>query len=467
MIKRKKQKVRVRIAPSPTGFFHFGTARTALYNYLFAKQSRPAGQFILRIEDTDKERSKKEYADDIVNNLKFLGLSCDEGPYYQSQRDYKEQIEKLLKSGHAFYCNHTREELDKEKKAQMKKGEGPRHVCSRYGKKMSRGIIRFHSPRKKIIFHDLIRGQVEFDAGLLGDFSIAKDAETALYNLAAVVDDYEMKISHVIRGEDHISNTPKQILIYEALGLPLPEFAHLPMILGPDRSKMSKRHGHVSLSWYRQQGFLSEALVNFMALLGWNPGTEQEIFSLPELVKAFSLKRVHKGGAVFDMKRLEWLNAHYIRQLDTKELAEKCLPYLKKAGLAKKADMSYIQQAVALEQTRMKYLGEIGELTRFFFVDELDYPKELLRWKDMNDQKVKENLNLLKEAIEKAKKFDQVSLENLITPLTKKHGTGDLLWPLRVALTGRKGSPGPFEIMAVLGKEKTLARIEEGMRKAE
>jgi len=348
-------------------------------------------------------------------------------------------------------------ELDQEKREQMEKKQAPRHVCNRKGK-AKQGIIRFRAPDKKIIFDDLIRGKVEFEAKLLGDMSIARDKETPLYNLSVVVDDIEMGISHVIRGEDHIPNTPKQILLYSAFKAELPQFAHLPLILGPDKSKMSKRHGVVSVGWYKDEGYLPEALINFMVLLGWNPGTEQEIFSFDQLTKEFSLERVHKGGAIFNIERLDWINGQYIRKMDLDELTKKCLPYLKKD-----VDFDYAKKVVVLEQERLKKLSQIGELTKFFFTDELDYSKELLIWKEMELKKVKDNLEILAKELEKIGDFDKKTLEGVLMPLAEKHGSGELLWPLRVALTGQKASPGPFEIMEVLGKKKSLERIKKAI----
>jgi len=453
-----KQEIRVRIAPSPTGLLHIGTARSALFNYLFAKQKK--GKFILRIEDTDLERSEKKYEKDIIESLKWLGLGWDEGPIRQSQRTeiYQEYIKKLLTQEDAFFCNHTKEELEKEKKEQSQKKEAPRHICDRQAAK--EGIIRFRAPKSKIVFNDLVRGEVEIEGELLGDFSIAKDEKTPLYNFSAVVDDNEMKISHVIRGEDHLPNTPKQILLYQALGFDIPEFAHLPLILGPDRSKMSKRHGSVSIEEYKKEGYLPEAIINFMVLLGWNPGTEKEIFSLEQLIKEFSLERVHKGGAVFNLERLNWINGQYIRQMNLDDLTKKCLEYL-----PKNTGFEYAKKIVALEQERLKKLSEIGEITQFFFEDELKYDKNLLIWKKMTPEEVKKNLELLEKELEKIGDFDQKILEQQLMSLTEKQGRGELLWPLRVALTGQKASPGPFEIMEVLGKEKTLKRIKEAIKK--
>ena len=453
----EKQQIRVRFAPSPTGLFHIGTARTALFNYLFAKKNK--GKFILRIEDTDLERSEKKYEKDIIENLKWLELKWDGEIYYQSKRTeiYEKHIKKLLDSGQAFWCDHTKEELEKEKKEQIALKQAPKHICNRRNK-AKKGIIRFHCPDEKIVFDDLIKGKLEFDGGLLGDIGIAKNEKTPLYNLSVVVDDAEMKISHVIRGEDHISNTPKQIFLYQALGFNLPEFAHLPLILGSDKSKLSKRHGTVSVKEYRKQGYLPEALINFMVFLGWHPGNEEEIFSLKELEKEFSLEKINKSNAIFNIDKLNWYNGHYIRKMDLDELTKKCLPYLEK-----ETDFEYAKKVVALEQERIKKLSEIGELTKFFFIDKLNYEPELLIWKKMTLKEVKNNLEILHEKLSKTGNFSQKSLARTLFALTEKHGTGELLWPLRVALSGQKASPGPFEIMEVLGKEKTLKRIKEAI----
>lgn len=453
----KSQGIKIRFAPSPTGLLHIGNARTNLFNYLFAKQNK--GGIVLRLEDTDLERSDKKFEKDILENLKWLGLDWDEGPLYQSKRldIYKKYLKSLLDSGHAFYCDHSKEELEKEKQEQISKKQAPRHICDRKGK-AKKGIIRFRCKNKRIVFNDLIRGKLEFEGSLLGDIGIAKDLDTPLYNFVNVIDDAEMKITHVIRGEDHISNTPKQILIGEALGFNIPEFGHLPLILGPDKSKMSKRHGSVSVNEYKEEGYLPESLINFMALLGWNPGTEKEIFSMDELIKEFSLERVHKGGAIFDLQRLDWINSQYIRKMDLNDLTKKCLKYL-----PENTEFSFAKKIVSLEQTRMKKLSEIGELTKFFFTEKLEYDPELLIWKKMELKEVKKNLEIILKSLSEIGNFDQKTLENALLPLREKHGTGELLWPLRVALSGQKASPGPFEIMEVLGKEKSLKRIERAI----
>jgi len=495
------KKIRVRIAPSPTGPLHIGTARTALFNYLFAKKHK--GLFILRIEDTDLERSDPKFEQDIIENLKWLDIKWDEF-YKQSERieTYKKYLLKLLEQGRAFYCYHSEEELEEERKKKLKEKKPPIHICEHYQKPRPknqkskvRGIIRFRPPKKKIVFNDLIRGKIEFDSELLGDFSIAKDLNTPLYNFAVVIDDYEMKISHVIRGEDHISNTPKQILLYEALGLPIPKFAHLPLILGPDRTKLSKRHGATSIREYRNQGYLPEALINFMALLGWNPGDEREIFSLKDLIKEFSLEKVQKSGAVFNIKKLDWLNGYYIRQKPIAKLTELCIPYLIKNGLIKpkfkteqyppaygayslkeeyfitetkeKITTETLKKIIALEQERLKRLDEIGELAEFFFKDKLKYNPDLLKWKNMKKEELKNVLNKLKKLLNeiKEKDFRAEKLKNILMTEAEKLGDrGKLLWPLRVALTGKKASPPPFEIAEILGKKKTIQRIEQAQK---
>ncbi len=339
----KKEKIRTRFAPSPTGPFHIGSARTALFNFLFAKKY--GGQFILRIEDTDIERSEPEYEKGITDGLEWLNIRYDEGPCRQSSRldIYSEYLRKLLNDGNAFYCFHSKEFLEEE--------AGLAHHCD--FKKMriqdlekrlkkENAVIRFKTPFDlEIAFNDLIRGEIRFNSNALGgDFSLAKtkgpDKFLPLYNFAVVIDDFEMNISHVIRGEDHISNTPKQILLQQALKIPTPKYAHLPLILGPDRTKLSKRHGTVGIRDYKKEGYLPEALVNFMAFLGWNPGDEREIYSLPSLIKELSLERIQKGGAIFNIKRLDFLNGFYIRQRSSEKLTELCLPYLLGAGFIEK-----------------------------------------------------------------------------------------------------------------------------------
>ena len=496
---KKPGEVRTRFAPSPTGFFHIGSARTALFNYLFTKKNQ--GTFILRIEDTDKERSKPEFEKDIIENLELLGIEFDEGPFKQSERKsiYLKYLEKLLEEKKAYHCFCSLEELEARKQEQMSRGLAPKYSgkCSSLSSKEvkenlaqgKRYIIRFKTPIKKVSFDDLVRGKIEFDTNLIGDFSIAKDLNTPLYNFAVVVDDYEMKISHLIRGEDLLPNTPKQIVLQEALGFPEIKYAHLPLILGSDRSKMSKRHGAVSIREYLEQGYLPEALINFLAFLGWNPGTEREIFSLNSLIKEFSIEKVQKSGAIFNIKRLDFINAFYIRQKPLNRLTESCIPYLIKAGLInpvlkseqyppayggmiisqsykineEEVTFSYLEKIVDLYQDRLIKLSEISELTDFFFNNKLDYDKNLLKWKDMSDEELNDIINKLIDVLSgiKEESWNRKNLEKILILEAEKIGDrGKLLWPLRVALTGKKTSAGPFEIGEVLGREKTLERLK-------
>ena len=473
--------IRVRIAPSPTGFLHVGTARAALFNYLFAKKH--GGKFILRIEDTDILRSDKKYEKDIFEGLHWLGIETDEspekkgkyGPYRQSERieTYKKYCEKLLGEGRVFYCFHSEKELREEKEKLMEAKKPPLHLCEYKNmdakeaefltQTKSDYIIRFKTPvARKIIFKDAIRGEVSFDSNMLGDFSIAKRPGVPLYNFAVVVDDHEMKITHVIRGEDHISNTPKQLLLIEALEFVKPIYAHLPLILGTDRSKLSKRHGATSVNEYREQGYLPEALFNFMALLGWNPGDEREILLKEEIINEFSLEKIQKSGAVFDIVKLDWLNGEYIRQKSVKELVELSLPYLRKSNfLFGKSDFQKLGKIIALEQPRLKKLSEIGEKTEYFF-KEPEYDKELLRWKNMKDDEIRLSIDKSEELLQKKlskSNFDNKYLEKMFMEEIGGGDKGAILWPLRVALTGRKASPGPFEIMEILGIEETKKRL--------
>ncbi|MFH1714280.1 MAG: glutamate--tRNA ligase, partial [Candidatus Nealsonbacteria bacterium] len=451
-----------------TGFLHVGTARAALFNYLFAKNNN--GKFILRIEDTDTERSRPEFEKDIIESLKWLNINWDEGPYKQSERIpiYTQYLDKLLKENKAYYCFCSEEELEAIRQDQMSRGLAPIYngKCrdlpeTEVKKRLTEGqpaIIRFKTHGEKISFIDLIRGKIEFDTSLIGDFAIAKDLAAPLYNFSVVVDDFEMKISHVIRGEDHIPNTPKQILIQEALGFPQPKYAHLPLILGPDKSKLSKRHAAVSVANYREAGYLPETLINFMAFLGWNPGTDKEIYSLDLLTQEFALDKVQKAGAIFNIKRLDYLNGFYIRQKPLDELTELCRPYLPET------DTIFLKKIVGLHQERLKKLSDIKEFTDFFFKDKLDYDKELLRWKEADDEKMAASLDKLKKLLSEIseRNWAKENLEKVLMAEAEKIGNrGLVLWPLRVALTGKKYSAGPIEIAEILGKEKTLMRLEE------
>ncbi|MBI4692224.1 MAG: glutamate--tRNA ligase [Candidatus Terrybacteria bacterium] len=421
-----------RFAPSPTGVLHLGGARTALFNFLFARQNK--GKFILRIEDTDPARSKKEYEDDITNGLKWLGLEWDEF-YRQSDRKeiYKKYLKKLIEEDKAYVSKETRGQRE--------------------------SVIRFRNPGRKIVFEDLIRGEIEFDTAELGDFVIAKDEESPLYHLAVVVDDFEMKISHIIRGEDGISNTPRQILIQEAIKAPRPIYAHIPLILGPDRSKLSKRHGAVSVSEYRQEGYLPEAIINFIAFIGWNPGDEREILNLNELIKDFSLEKVQRAGAIFNIQRLNWMSKEYIKKKDIDELAELCEPYIKK--LKTQNSKLKINDVIKLQQERINKLSEVGEGIDYFF-EEPEYKKELLIWRDSTEEKIAAHLEHLSKILCDIQEsdFNKEKIKEAIWKYAEEQGRGDVLWSFRVALTGLEKSPNPFIIAEILGKEETLRRLK-------
>lgn len=489
--------IRVRIAPSPTGPLHVGTARAALFNYLFAKHH--SGAFILRIEDTDLERSDKKYEKDIFEGLKWLGIEADESPekgglftpYRQSERidTYKKYIEKLLKEGGVFYCFHSEKELAEEKEKLLATKCPPIHHCEfrtmdpaesvALTETKSDYIIRFKTPAgRKITFNDLIRGEVTFDSDLLGDFSIAKRPDIPLYNFAVVIDDHEMNISHVMRGEDHISNTPKQLLIAKALGWTTEDkigsteapwkYAHLPLILGSDRSKLSKRHGATSVNEYRETGYLPEALFNFLALLGWNSGSDKELFTKEKLIKEFSLEKVQKSGAIFDIQKLDWMNGEYIRKKSASDLVKLCEPYLadflqnQKSKIKNQND--YLEKIIALEQPRLKRLSEIGDKMDYFF-REPEYDKELLRWKKMTDDEIIKSIDKSIELLQKNKLLSIKNLEALfLEEASKTRDRGQLLWPLRVALSGKKASPGPFEIMEILGVDESLKRLQHAKK---
>jgi nondiscriminating glutamyl-tRNA synthetase len=503
----KPGEVRVRFAPSPTGLLHIGSARTCLFNYLFAKKHQ--GRLILRIEDTDQERSKTEYEEDIKKGLKWLGIQWDEGPevegdcapYYQSQRLelYEKYLKKLLEEDKIYRCFCSQEELSARREYMLSIGRPPIYGgdCANLSDKeiqerLDRGdpfVFRFRVPHKKVVFEDMIRGKVEFDSSLIGDFVIAKSLREPLYNYACVIDDFEMNASHVIRGEDHISNTPKQILLQEALGFPHPIYAHLPLILGPDRSKMSKRHGATSVFEYKEKGYLPEALINFIAFLGWNPGGDREIYQMPSLIKDFSIERIQKGGAVFNKKRLDWLNGFYIRQKSLDKLTDMCIPFLEKEGLIKQAEesravygegeglkeylvpatgekvsLNRLRKVIGVYQERLRLLSEIVELTEFFFKGKLRYSKELLRWKDMGDDDITVSLDKSEGLLSKISEenWTKANIQEELMPAAEdQKDRGYLLWPLRVALTGKKASAGPFEVAEVLGKEKALQRIRE------
>lgn len=483
---------RVRLAPSPTGWFHVGNARTGLFNYMFARKT--GGKFILRIEDTDKKRSQKKYEENILAGLRWLGIDWDEGPeknspfgpYYQSQRTeiYKRYLEQLLNEGKAYYCFCSPRELEAQRADMISRGLPPKYSgkCRDLPESIVKqnladkkpSVIRVKMPDKVVKFSDIIRGEVEFNLGLIGDTVIAKSLNEPLYNFAVVIDDYLMKITHVIRGEDHISNTPKQITIQGLLGLPTPNYAHLPMILGPDRSKLSSRHGAMSLTEYQKMGYLPEAMCNFLAFLGWHPAGDREIFSLEELIERFDLERVQKGGAVFNIKRLDWFNAQHLKLLNTDQLFEKIGDYIKNFSsnpqIIENYPADFIKKIIELESPRITKFSDFLEFSDFFFKEKIEYPKEYLKWKDMEEKEIKTSLNDCLTILEKIKEkeFDKANLQIKFYSFISEHDNylndrGRLLWPLRVALSGKKASPSPFEIAEILGKEESIKRVKQAI----
>ena len=454
-------KIKVRIAPSPTGFLHIGTSQSALYNWLFAQKSKKedGGEFYLRIEDTDRERSTKEYEQSILSALEWLGLKWDGDVVRQSERvdKYKIAIEKLLADGKAFYCHHTKEELEAERKAQEDKKEAPIHVCSHKNEatgKQSGGIIRLATGNKAISFNDEIRGKIKFESSLLGDFSIAKSLNEPLYNLAVVVDDADMEITHVIRGEDHISNTPKQILIYEALGKTPPQFAHLPLILAPDHSKLSKRHGAIAVVDYKKD-YLPEAIINFLGAMSFT--FSKEILTKEEMIGEFELPKVHKSGAIFDVKKLNWINSRYIKNLSPEEF--------KKALRQAQGELLEIPDtAVLLITERLEKLSDAQNFD--YFWKEPEYDKELLKWREFILEESKKSLEEVGVIVQSSVSDTLDGLRLALDELGQTIGDRGLAyWPLRVALTGKEKSPDPVDVLNVLGKEKSLKRIETAIKK--
>ena len=431
------KEVRVRFAPSPTGLLHIGGARTALFNYLFTKKNN--GTFILRIEDTDKERSKKEYEDNILESLSWLGVKWDE-LYRQSERldIYKNYLKKLLDEESAYVSDE-------------REGE-------------SKSVIRLKNPGEAIKFNDLVRGDITFNTGDLGDFVIAKNLDTPLYHFAVVVDDFEMKITHVIRGEEHLSNTPRQILIARALKVKEPSYAHLPLILSEDKSKMSKRQGEISVTSYREAGYLPGAIVNFIAFLGWSlqSKTNEEIFSLTDLEKRFDLGNIQKGGAIFNIEKLNWVNKQHIKRMPKEALVSSLLNFIPE-GWREKAlgDKDFWEKVVSLEAERLQKLCDIKDLVSYFF--EKVYPGRelLLRSGEKDPVECKKHLTQIANLLNNIpyNNFSAKEVRNAIWNYAEENGRANVLWPMRVALTAKERSPDPFLIAGIMGKEEVKTRI--------
>ena len=444
-----EQKIITRFAPSPTGLLHGGNYRTAVFSYLFARQH--GGKFIVRIEDTDRERSKKEYEENILESLKWLELEYDE-LHRQSElvQKHTEALQKLIASGHAY----------------ISKEEAKDGSCA------MRELVRFKNPGKRISFDDLIRGHIEIDTTDLGDFVIAKAINEPLFHIAVVVDDAEMGITHIIRGEDHIANTPRQLLLYEALGYIAPRYAHLPLVLDESRAKLSKRRGAHPLTYYRDNGYLPLAILNFLALLGWNPGTDKEIFTKEELIATFSLERVQKSSGIFNIEKLNWINKEHIKLLSKEDQVEYIETFLTdkiKALPGFSREKLFSITNVLIEH--ITHFGEIrtmienGDLAYFFTAP--TFPKEKLFWKEETDTaKLRERLTKVHTILEsiESTQFTAENIKESLWDYATAEGRGQVLWPIRFALSGKEKSPDPFQIAAIIGKEETLQRINTAIQ---
>lgn len=452
-----------RFPPSPTGYLHIGGARTALFNWLFARQS--GGRFILRIEDTDAVRSTQEMTDAILQSMEWLGLNWDESPYFQSQRTeiYNQYIDKLLKSGHAYFCSCSPEEVEAMREQARKEGKNPMYNghCRELGFSNQPGaVVRFKALRTgKTIFEDIVKGPIVIDNSLLDDFILRRADGTPTYQVAVVIDDALMGVTHVLRGDDHQSNTPKQIQLYQALGFPVPLFGHVPMILGPDKKKMSKRHGATSVMVYKEMGYLPEALVNYLVRLGWSHG-DDEIFSMPELLEKFSIKNLGKSPAVFDTEKLNWLNAHYIKEAAPAKLAPLLAEHVSALGIAQ-PDMAMLEKIIPLLQPRAVTLVEMAEKSLFFLLadNKLEYDSKAVQ-KFLTPEN-KQRLQQITDILAAVEPFSIAGMEDAMREYIEKENIKFkvIAQPIRVALTGTTISPGLFEIMEVLGRDKTLKRL--------
>jgi glutamyl-tRNA synthetase len=484
------ENVRVRYAPSPTGYPHIGNIRTALFNWLFARHT--GGKFIVRIEDTDQSRKVESAVEQILESLRWLGLDWDEGPevggafgpYFQSERLdlYRGYAEQLVHSGHAYRCYCSSERLAQMRTEMAERKESvrtyDRHCRDLSGDEQARlkadgiiPVIRFKVPLDgQTTFHDLIRGDITFENAELDDLVLLKSDGYPTYHLANIVDDHTMEISHVMRADEWLSSTPRHVLLYAAFGWTPPLYAHLPMILGPDKSKLSKRHGATALLDYREDGYLPEAIFNFLALLGWSLDDKTDVIGREDLVKHFSLERISRTAAVFDIKKIQWMNGFYIRQLDPAGLAERALPYFEKqlpSEVKRPLDVGYVSQVVTLQQERAKTLCEFPQNSAFFFVEDVEYPVELLLKGEMSRERARKLLGMCASRLESMNTFDVTSLESVLRSLAEEMSvkTGDLFGLLRVVVTGRTAAPPLFQTMAVVGKGRCLRRIKSAVEK--
>ena len=480
--------VRVRFAPSPTGPLHIGGARSALFNWLVARKS--GGKFVLRIEDTDLERSSRESEENIKNALRWLGLDWDEGidiggpgaPYRQTERLdlYRKYTQNLLDEGKAYHCYCTDEELEAERQELIGKGEMPRYRgrCANltikekaeFEKEGRKPTVRFRVPQNKdVIVNDLIRGNVSFDSNGIGDFVIVKSDGIPTYNYAVVIDDALMDITHVIRGEEHLSNTPRQILIYQALGFEEPKFGHVSLILGKDRSKMSKRHGSTAVEQYKNKGYLPSGLLNFLVMLGWAPKGEKEIYTLDELVKEFSLDACAKNPAVFDPEKLNWINAHHIKKLSNERLYDMALPYLMQAGFFLKTtyERAWLVEVVATTREHISYFAQIPDFVKVYFEDDVTFENDEVRL-ILKAEGAERIIQTFKERLWQVETLDADNVKILLKALVKELGlqTKQVYMTVRVALTGQTHGPEMTQLIPLLGAQRATKRVENSLNKA-
>lgn len=483
----KNKKLRVRFAPSPTGYLHIGGARTALFNWLYARHYN--GSFILRIEDTDRMRSTPEAVKAILDGMKWLGLDWDEGPekggeygpYFQTERLdlYREFVDKLLEIGAAYYCYCSAEELAGRRKKQFADGkpaiydrkclnlsEAEKRQLEKEGKKPA---IRLKMPDRKIVVHDLIKGRMEFDSKLLSDFVIEKSDGIPTYNFAVVIDDILMDISLVMRGDDHISNTPKQIVIYQALDIAIPEFAHIPMIMGPDNTRLSKRHGATSVMEYQRMGFLPEAVLNYIAHLGWSSGTNQEIFSIKELIENFTLDKISNHSAIFDMEKLNWFNNEYLKRLSDEKYVEMLIPFLKDAGYIElplsEEKERWLRKVASLMKSRVRNFKQFLEYGDYFFIEDFTVEDNAVKILEQNG--VRDILEHLVKRLKEIKDWKEENIESEVREMANQLNLKgkQIIHPTRVSLSGKTIGPGLFSLMEALGKEINIKRLEKTIHK--
>jgi glutamyl-tRNA synthetase len=462
--------VKVRFAPSPTGYLHIGGARTALFNWLFARHHK--GSFVLRIEDTDRSRSTEEYIEAIIDGLEWLGLDWDEGPFRQTERldIYKRYIERLINEDKAYYCYCTPEELEERRREALKEGRSQKYDGRCRGLKNPPAgrtpAVRFKMPQVgQTVVDDMIRGKVVFDNEQLDDLIIQRSDGTPTYNMVVVVDDVDMGITHVIRGDDHLNNTPKQIHIYRALGFDVPEFGHLPMILGPDKTRLSKRHGATSVQAYREMGYLPEALLNYLVRLGWSHG-DQEIFSKKELIEKFTLENIGKAAAVFNPEKLLWLNGQYLKDTPTDRLTLLVMDFLVRENIIdedQKLDRKWLMRAIDTLKPRSKTLVELAGSLRYYIAEEIEY-LDKARQKFLTGESLPYLIEL-RDELASIDEFSVPELERVFASLIEKNRIKlkSLAQPVRVAMTGDTKSPGIFELLEIIGREKTLKRLDKAI----